>query len=157
MNLNDLAHQCLANSQRWFPELHDTPRRAAMHFLVGYVGEFGEMIECLPSTTDRNEEAADCAIYLMDLAAILGVDLGDVEPFPLQAAQGAVAIGRIANLVKKWNRSADLLDPGPGEKVGHMLRLLLGDLLAYFNLAGTTIEKQVDRKAAICEARWGKS
>lgn len=142
MDLSDTQRRAYADSHAWFPGVHESTAHEVEHFIVGLIGELGEVCEILPrrgtgldriihgmarlgieanklkklnraapflpgsdlsvdsvgsvvsavvdGLTDApgaswsygvdpstGAELADCAIYLMDLAAALGVDLAD--------------------------------------------------------------------------------
>lgn len=84
--LNELAQECLQTSARYFPEVHTTARAAVVHFTLGLTGEAGEIanvvkkfnrgsLEWTQVTELLRHELADVLIYLLDLAAVLEIDL----------------------------------------------------------------------------------
>ena len=92
MNLTQYGRRGLKDSRAWFPAIHldrrcDGNERAALHFAIGLAGEVGEALNLIKKWhrgdalldgqlyLDLGKELADCAIYLADLAAILGYDL----------------------------------------------------------------------------------
>jgi NTP pyrophosphatase (non-canonical NTP hydrolase) len=150
LDLNQIAAECLADSRRWFPDLHATDNAAAMHFLVGLVGELGEAWEAEGDAL--GEELADCAIYALDLGVTLDVDLDGFLPIAT-ADDGAtlVHLGRIANAVKKWNR--DPATAPPDITVG--LRDLMALIIGWSSHHGFDLLAEIAKKQAICEQRWG--
>lgn len=80
----DQARQCLQDSERWFPHT----AHSVMHHTVSLIGEVGEFANIIKKadrgSIDLNDaahrreaimELTDIYIYLLNLAALLGVDL----------------------------------------------------------------------------------
>jgi NTP pyrophosphatase (non-canonical NTP hydrolase) len=100
--LNDIADRCLANSKRWFPDPHTRgPEHAVIHMDLGITGEIGELFAetlalisagakvgetikkehrfgGLPEAAKFGEELVDVLTYVLNLAALLDIDLGQV-------------------------------------------------------------------------------
>jgi NTP pyrophosphatase (non-canonical NTP hydrolase) len=95
-NINELAANQHADSVRWFPSVHQpvtlTARQhAVQHFAFGVAGEVGEVVNKVKKfvgygdqSNDYSEEwlieelsgeIPDCIVYLLDLAAELGINL----------------------------------------------------------------------------------
>lgn len=93
MNLPELQERAIADSRFWFPGVHESQRSAVVHFGLGIAGEVGELVNLIKKAnreatcdvidgdekwrTAVSHEAADVAIYLMDICAELGIDLAD--------------------------------------------------------------------------------
>lgn len=95
--LNELAEQCLSDSQRWFPDVcpqpTDTSRQTVMHIIhhtvamFGEVGEFANIVkkiergsldfDDLKTRFQLRDELVDVLIYLLNIAGILEIDLLD--------------------------------------------------------------------------------
>jgi NTP pyrophosphatase (non-canonical NTP hydrolase) len=84
--LNDLGDRMVADSERWFPKLHETDHSAAVHFALGLAGEVGELVNLVKKVNrgstsyvdvlaDLAYEVADVLVYLLDLARVLGIDV----------------------------------------------------------------------------------
>lgn len=93
--LNDLMQQCVADSQRWFPEVcpqpTDSSRQTVMHLthhtlaMFGEVGEFANILKKMERGSidfedweaqhDLAEELTDVFIYMLNIAGILNIDL----------------------------------------------------------------------------------
>lgn len=82
-----LAAEMRANSERWFPQLHDGSIALVDFYALGLVGEAGEVANDVKKRMrahgdfDRQHlaaEMADVFTYLLLLADELGVDLIDV-------------------------------------------------------------------------------
>lgn len=174
---DEFARTCLANSERWFPHLHDDAFGLVVHMTLGLAGEAGELVEAAGSPfADADAmalEVADVVTYACDIAAALGCtirpNLAPLAGLPSTDAIVAAA-GKIANIVKKANRDT----AGPmtylrdhqheiGELVGCIIteaefmaydgvrcRFSLGQGRRSFSLAAA-----LDKKIAICEERWG--
>lgn len=82
-----ITAEARANSERWFPLVHD-PERAVVpllvHYTLGLSGEVGEVANVVKKTLrngraapseDLADELADVFIYLVLLAGEAGVDL----------------------------------------------------------------------------------
>ena len=81
-----IAAEARANSERWFPTVHD-PSQAlvplAVHYALGMCGEAGEVANVVKKALRKGEaasddlaaELADTFIYLILLAGEAGVDL----------------------------------------------------------------------------------
>lgn len=75
------AAEMRANSERWFPQLHDGTIDLVVFYGVGLVGEAGEVANVIKKrmrgepTDSIGEELADVFTYLVLLADELGVDL----------------------------------------------------------------------------------
>lgn len=90
-DLHALQVRALADSEAWFPAVHESQQSAVVHFALGIAGEVGELVnlikkanrsrhwEAVVDASDWREaishEAADVAIYLMDICAELGINL----------------------------------------------------------------------------------
>lgn len=91
MDITLVARQARWNSERWFPALHDSdPERVRIHYVLGLVGEAGEVADLFKKIhtgkevyADRHDqiagELADVFTYLLLLADECGVDL--IEAF----------------------------------------------------------------------------
>lgn len=96
MSLNDLASRQHADSVRWFPSVHKPVelsgrQHAIAHFALGIAGEAGEIANKVKKhvgygdQSDQYSEAwlvehlsdeiPDVLVYLLDLAAELGIDI----------------------------------------------------------------------------------
>lgn len=150
--LNNLADGCLADSRRWFPDLHATEHGAVVHFALGLGGEVGELLLCDGQDPD---EVADVVIYAIDMARTLGADLDAAyDELPdvvgCEPVDVAIAAGLAINLVKKFNRgdyTAAEIAPKVATHVATVVsvsRNIVGDLLG-----------AIENKRAICEERWG--
>jgi len=87
--LAELQARAYHDSQHWFPDVHADDRTAAVHFSLGIAGEVGELVNIVKKANrsgrwngyvhdhhaDLRHEAADVAIYLLDLCAALNIDL----------------------------------------------------------------------------------
>ena len=94
--INELASAQLADSQRWFPAVHQPVtltghQHAVLHFALGAGGEVGEILNKVKKysgysdvTSEHSEgwlvkamsdEIPDALVYLLDLAAELGIDI----------------------------------------------------------------------------------
>ena len=84
MTLFDIAVQCIEDSKRWFPDHAEDVGYLAL-CLAGEVGEFANLVKKgIRGTHSLNDdefhramafELTDVFIYLMNLAAVLDVDL----------------------------------------------------------------------------------
>jgi NTP pyrophosphatase (non-canonical NTP hydrolase) len=84
MYLADIARECIADSKRWFPE-HAEDVGYLTICLAGEVGEFANLVKKGIRGTHRLDddefrramafELTDVFIYLMNLAAVLDIDL----------------------------------------------------------------------------------
>ncbi len=85
--LRSIAAEARANSERWFPTVHD-PEQAvvplAVHYALGLAGEAGEVANLIKKGLRRGlelsedglaDELADVFIYLLLLADEAGIDL----------------------------------------------------------------------------------
>lgn len=88
MSFTDLSKQYLADSERWFPDLHLTPTSQIVHFGLGLAGEAGEVanlikkfnrgsIRLLELRDEIAHEIADVIAYALDLAAVLDIDVDE--------------------------------------------------------------------------------
>ena len=89
MRIAELQERAIQDSRWWFPGVHETQQSAVVHFALGLAGEVGELVNLIKKAnrspkwteaidmTDVAHEAADCAIYLMDLCAEMGIDLAE--------------------------------------------------------------------------------
>ena len=93
MNLAALQQRAIQDSRAWFPAVHESQRSAVIHFGLGIAGEVGELVNLIKKAnreatwnvldggdkwrTALAHEAADVAIYLMDICSELGIDLSD--------------------------------------------------------------------------------
>lgn len=82
--LNALGDQMLADSARWFPDLHTDRSTQVVHFALGLAGEVGELVNLVKKwnrgdPVDLREaighEVADVLTYLLDLARSLEIDV----------------------------------------------------------------------------------
>jgi NTP pyrophosphatase (non-canonical NTP hydrolase) len=87
-DLRRIQRESIADSRRWFPDLHDTLDHQATHFTLGLLGEAGEVANLVKKvkrgdtswaemTPRLADEMADVLTYLCDFAATLGIDLAD--------------------------------------------------------------------------------
>ena len=156
LDFNQLSKTCFENSARWFPDLHTTPIRAAMHFVVGFTGEFGEFLDA--SESEMPEELADCFIYLLDLAGAFHVALSSslIDTMSMGVAITPrsmwLDLGVIANCIKKQNRK-NLLEPDTA--IADAIHTLLARLVAIAVSLDIDIQAEIERKIAICNDRWG--
>lgn len=153
-NLNTLAELCLANSRRWFPDLHTTSKGAAVHFALGLAGEVGELVELLIARPEMTrppgaEELADVTIYALDFAAEMSIDISILPAAVGRWPQIVIAAGLVCNAAKKANRG-DRIDPPVAEA-----RQLIAELFAFAEDRRFDLFREIDRKTAICETRWG--
>ncbi len=84
MSLEDIAHQCLADSKEWFPD-HAQDMGYLTICLSGETGEFANLIKKgmrgdfeIDDTNYTHMlamELTDVFIYLMNLAGLMGVDM----------------------------------------------------------------------------------
>jgi NTP pyrophosphatase (non-canonical NTP hydrolase) len=87
MSLTDIAIQCIADSKRWFPEHAEDVGYLAL-CMAGEVGEFANLVKKgIRGTHSLNDdefrramafELTDVFIYLMNLAAVMDIDLGRI-------------------------------------------------------------------------------
>lgn len=86
MDLTLVAVQMRHNSERWFPELHESSaRELQVHYALGLAGEVGEIANltkkfnrygrCVSESDEIGAELADAFTYLMLLANECHVDL----------------------------------------------------------------------------------
>lgn len=163
-NWNRLSNECLGNSRRWFPHLHDDDFTAAVHFTLGLAGEVGEVVEAIEegaASEDFLLEVADVVTYALDLAATLGIDIdgtpsGDYLPTG-EAESLTIAAGTIANAVKKANRAETpmiaLRDARP--VIAGAVRWILDTALLMADDEDANLVEVIAVKVAICEERWG--
>lgn len=72
-----------------------------LEFLLAY-GELGEAFEAwLKKKPDLGEELADVAIYLMGIAEILGIDLGEEIAAKMEKNEGRKYVNKDGVLVKE--------------------------------------------------------
>lgn len=81
--LEVLARECMEDSERWFPDVaHSLPHHVLS--LAGEVGELANLVKKVErgslevTAIVRHElamEATDVFIYLLNIAALLGIDL----------------------------------------------------------------------------------
>ena len=164
-NLDQLAREFLANSARWFPNLHDDPTDAAVHFALGLAGEIGEFVELLaftepgdPLDPATGEELADVTIYALDLGAVLDLDLGaGFEPASEHAAglwpDLVIAAGLVCNITKKLNRGDDV----EAEQLARLVCRLLAECFEFALGNRIDLLAEMAAKVAVCETRWGGS
>lgn len=89
-NLHELQERAIKDSEFWFPDVHATQQSAVVHFSLGIAGEVGELVNFIKKrnragwpaqddlwTNEVAHEAADVAIYLMDICAELDIDLAE--------------------------------------------------------------------------------
>lgn len=92
-DLDDIQKRAHADSQFWFPAIHRSTETAVVHFSLGIAGEVGELVNLVKKAnrhpaglTDSlildhyaevRAEAADVAIYLLDICEELGFSLAD--------------------------------------------------------------------------------
>jgi len=89
-SLRDLQERAIADSRFWFPGVHETQQSSVVHFSLGIAGEVGELVNLIKKrnrddwpmcfvggewTEKVAHEAADVAIYLLDICAELDIDL----------------------------------------------------------------------------------
>lgn len=81
-----LAKDMKADSQYWFPELHEGDQmKLITHYALGLAGETGELVNLIKKMNrgslieaeDVSNEIADVFIYLVDLAHSLGINVWD--------------------------------------------------------------------------------
>lgn len=111
-SLNTIGDTCLADSRRWFPELHTRSRAAlAAHYTLGLVGELGEVEEVLYVLRDLSAlpgELADVFIYGLDLGRCLDIDVTTAVSHAWQETDiipVLVTVGALVNAIKKLNRT----------------------------------------------------
>lgn len=105
-HLNTVATQMRANSERWFPQLHDGSVNLSVFYALGLSGEVGEVAnvvkkwqrgyEGLPQPI--GDELADVFTYLLLLADECGVDLMDEYTKKVQINE------------ERWGSSAPVTD-----------------------------------------------
>jgi len=162
--LDRLALRGLADSARWFPELHDRGQIGlVVHFALGLAGEVGELIEVAESPGrvidgELGAELADVTIYALDLVAAL--DRTPSILYDAQALNGegtwtslVVAVGQVLNLVKKLNRGDNA--PELGAKLDHWLGLMLAEIVAVADLFRLDVVAEIIRKREVLNGRWG--
>lgn len=89
--------------ERDWDRFHDP--KSVLLALVGEVGELAELLQWLPADEVRElaaaaplrdrlgEEMSDVLLYLVLLADVLGIDLGEVAPAKLAAAHARYPVG----------------------------------------------------------------
>lgn len=87
--IRELQSRAIQDSRSWFPDVHASRRTALVHFSLGIAGEVGELVNLVKKwnrgSIDLTDEvieqmafeAADVAIYLLDICSELDVDLAD--------------------------------------------------------------------------------
>lgn len=166
MRVLELAPRSFADSARWFPELHDRPRPAlAAHYALGLAGELGEVIDVLTldergyGADELGAELADCAIYTLDLIALLELDVDAATAARRTTVrtltQLASAVGHIANIAKKLNRG-DNVAPALVNELEHPAGYVLARLVDIAEDYNLDLAEQIDLKRSVCEARWGQ-
>jgi NTP pyrophosphatase (non-canonical NTP hydrolase) len=83
-----LAKQCASDSEVWFPSVSETKMQALVHHALSLCGETGELAnivkKCQRGSLDMKSEltsmdlageVADAFTYLLNIAAILEIDL----------------------------------------------------------------------------------
>jgi dCTP diphosphatase len=90
-------------AERDWERFHDP--KSLLLALVGEVGELAELLQWLPADevvelaraeplrTRLGEEMSDVLLYLVRLADVLGIDLGDAAPSKLEQAQARFPVG----------------------------------------------------------------
>lgn len=82
MNIQEMAEQCLKDSDEWFPNQSRQPDFLVL-CLFGEVGELANEVKKVLRGTHRfddqlpkiKEEATDVLIYLLNFMAIMGIDI----------------------------------------------------------------------------------
>lgn len=149
-----MSVRCLANSERWFPDLFETERKAMMHFALGLGGELGEAVDAAPD--DVPLEMADCAIYLLDICGFMGHVL-DPRHRDGWTPDGALSVyGSIANKIKKWNRD-ETMTIGALHMTFHDELERLWSMIHFRHALYSTrsIFDSIEAKIVICNDRWG--
>jgi NTP pyrophosphatase (non-canonical NTP hydrolase) len=101
-DLDWLANDCLADSERWFPHLHEHRDAAVIHMALGLAGEAGELANlvkkanrdgslkgdgwgtpfnygaAVPSSRQIADEAVDCILYALLIIASFGYEPSDL-------------------------------------------------------------------------------
>lgn len=181
--LNEIGDACLADSARWFPNLHERgPVGLVVHYTLGLVGEVGELVDATvqaqghmapnedanyPPTSDLAYELADVTIYLLDLGRALGVDLVDAvriattDPTIADSATNEEGtedvlrhVGRIANAVKKLNRG-DKTIAEVADAIGPTIGRMVYISIEHAEYFGLSLPAAIAAKHAVLEGRWG--
>jgi NTP pyrophosphatase (non-canonical NTP hydrolase) len=107
--LGELQDRAIRDSRAWFPTVHATRQSALVHFALGIAGEVGELVNLIKKANRSDDfdgftgehykdlafEIADVAIYLLDIASELDIDLAD-------AIEDKRAV-----LIKRWGAPED--------------------------------------------------
>lgn len=87
ITLDGAGETCLANSRRWFPQVHERDRDALIHCVLGLAGEAGEVANKVKkwsgytaaqvlsgdiSREDIAEECVDALVYALNIITLLG-------------------------------------------------------------------------------------
>lgn len=86
-DLTEMAHICLSNSKRWFPDPHERGvEHAILHMALGIAGEAGEVVELVKKAhrfgsagnidgDKLGAELADVIAYCLNMAALFDIDM----------------------------------------------------------------------------------
>ena len=84
-----IQEQCLSDSERWFPDVaHDLIHHALS--MAGEVGEFCNLLKKIERGSLRHDneshlelamELTDVFIYLMNIAAVMNIDIGEAYDY----------------------------------------------------------------------------
>ena len=124
-----------------------------MHFVVGFTGELGELLDA-ENRQHRVEELADCMIYLHDLAGILDLDLV-YGPHPRSFAYAFRHWARVCNAVKKWNRDERMTVVEVGKVIMRDMDKVYSWLRSYADERHINWMAAMQAKERICNDRWG--
>ena len=171
MDLNDmnaLAKQCEANSERWFAHLHDleitSPAERLKHLTLGLVEEVAELNEVLrDQRLDMVPyEMVDVLVYAVNIAAMEDIDLSGADTPTWSASpetivrEMSITAGAIAGVVKKkTGYRADQAKHSDGSPLQVLLPVLLRRLSQFSIMMKVDLQTALNEKTAVCEERWG--
>ena len=107
MDLKHYTTQCMEDSERWFPSVHQEPMQALGHHTLALCGEVGELANLLKKLQrgdremDRETwlemclEATDVQIYLFNIYALLQMDADEMYELKREVNEARFARGEV--------------------------------------------------------------